>query len=93
MRLGYIKMKLASEREYPDLSKPNNHMAKVLTTDTYITCMMSFRLGLIIQVKTQAGIICEDRRGNLQTSISHWTRFSARPSPWTQKSRKLSCCS
>lgn len=34
-----------------------------------------------------------ERRGSLQTSISHWTRFSARPSPWTQRSRKLSCCS
>lgn len=34
-----------------------------------------------------------ERRGSLQTSISHCTRFSARPSPWTQRSRKLSCCS
>lgn len=32
-----------------------------------------------------------ERRGSLHTSITHWTRFSA--SPWTQSSRKHSCCS
>lgn len=34
-----------------------------------------------------------ERRGSLQTSISHWTRLSCRASPWTQKSRKRSRCS
>lgn len=34
-----------------------------------------------------------ERRGNLQTSISHWTRLSAWPSPWTQSSKKRSRCS
>uniref|UniRef100_H3C4K2 creatine kinase n=1 Tax=Tetraodon nigroviridis TaxID=99883 RepID=H3C4K2_TETNG len=30
-----LKMKFSSEQEYPDLSKHNNHMAKVLTSDLY----------------------------------------------------------
>ena len=30
-----LKMKFSSEQEYPDLSKHNNHMAKVLTPDMY----------------------------------------------------------
>lgn len=30
-----MKMKYASEQEYPDLSKHNNHMAKVLTSAMY----------------------------------------------------------
>lgn len=34
-----------------------------------------------------------ERRGSLHTSISHWTRLSACPSPWTQSSRKRSRCS
>lgn len=34
-----------------------------------------------------------DKRGNLHTSISHWTRLSCRASPWTQNSRKRSRCS
>lgn len=34
-----------------------------------------------------------ERRGSLHTSISHWTRPSACPSPWTQSIRKLSRCS
>lgn len=34
-----------------------------------------------------------DSLGSLHTSISHCTRFSACPSPWTQKSKKRSLCS
>lgn len=30
-----VKMNYASEQEYPDLSKHNNHMAKVLTSAMY----------------------------------------------------------
>lgn len=30
-----LKMKFSSEEEYPDLSKHNNHMAKILTPDMY----------------------------------------------------------
>uniref|UniRef100_A0A672HCT2 creatine kinase n=1 Tax=Salarias fasciatus TaxID=181472 RepID=A0A672HCT2_SALFA len=30
-----LKMKFSTEQEYPDLSKHNNHMAKVLTADMY----------------------------------------------------------
>lgn len=30
-----LKMKYSSEQEYPDLSKHNNHMAKVLTAEMY----------------------------------------------------------
>lgn len=34
-----------------------------------------------------------DRRGNLHTSISHWTRLSCRASPCTQNRRNRSRCS
>lgn len=30
-----LKMKYSSEAEFPDLTKHNNHMAKVLTPDLY----------------------------------------------------------
>jgi len=30
-----LKMNYSAEQEYPDLSKHNNHMAKVLTPDMY----------------------------------------------------------
>ena len=35
----------------------------------------------------------KDNRGNLHTSISHWTNESVLGSPWTQSKRNLSRCS
>lgn len=71
-----LKMNYTSEQEYPDLSKHNNHMAKVLTPEMYASLRdKETPSGFTLDDVIQTGV---DNPGNLNSTLLSWVCL---PSP------------